>query len=174
LINSIPDRKGLVYLLLGTNLGDRRAHLKNALKAINEKLGTITISSHCYQTEPFEAENQDPYLNQVVGIIPFLEPKALMDKILEIEQDAGRTREAKNAARTLDIDILLWGEQIINKNNIIIPHPRLHLRNFALIPLMEIAGDLIHPGLKRSIEELFDACKDQNEVEILDERTDSI
>ena len=158
-----------LYLLLGTNLGNKINNLNNAIKLLQNQMGKLICKSHIYETEPWQIDDQDPFYNQAILLETSLNPEECLRVAEQIEQNMGRTDKSKNKAREIDIDVLLY-DQIQFKNSVLeIPHPRLHFRNFCLIPLMEIAGEEIHPVLNKSIEELYDLCEDQNEVILLDE-----
>lgn len=157
------------FILLGSNMGDKKNMLLNAVIDIKKIIGDIITKSSIYETEPWEVDGfQESYLNQVIQINTNLTAKNLLLELNKIEVKYGRHREIKNSSRTLDLDILFFENQIINSNDLTIPHPRLHLRNFTLIPLMEIAPYFIHPKLNKNIEELYDECKDPSEVILLE------
>lgn len=157
------------FILLGSNMGDKKNMLLNAVNDIKKTIGEIITKSSIYETEPWEVDGfQESYLNQVIQINTALTAKNLLIELNKIETKYGRNREIKNSSRTLDLDILFFDNQIINNNDLTIPHPRLHLRNFTLIPLMEIAPYYIHPKLNKNIEELYDECKDPSEVILLE------
>jgi len=155
-----------VYLLLGSNVGDREAYLSFGLKEI-AKAGKIIKTSSIYETAPWGVTNQDDYLNAAVLLETSLSPQSLFSELKKIEHTAGRTDQRKYASRTLDIDILLYDDLILNSKELIIPHPKLPLRRFALVPLAQINGTLIHPSIKKSINELLKECNDKLQVNIL-------
>jgi len=157
------------YLLLGTNLGDRKANLTNACNKIRNRVGTITKFSKLYETSAWGKTDQPNFLNQAILVETELLPHDLLKTILEIETEMGRTRAEKWEARTIDIDILLFNDAIINLPDLIIPHPHLHERNFALIPLMDIAAEVNHPILNITIEELYFECSDPLDVFLLED-----
>ena len=146
-----------VFIGLGGNVGNVSENFDTAIEKIKELIGPVIKQSSLYKTEPWGNKNQDDFLNQVVCVETNLKPGKVLNNILAIEKIMGRNRNKDNqfAPRTIDIDILLYGDKIINRNNLIIPHPRLHLRNFVLTPLMEIAPDLMHPILNKKIKDLF-------------------
>ncbi len=154
------DNRG-IYLLLGSNLGNRLAHLANALQQLAAEAGCINQLSAIYETAAWGKTDQPAFLNQVIRISSSLTPENLLDTILAIEQTLGRTRQKKWAARTIDIDILFYHDQIIEQPNLTIPHPELPNRRFALEPLAEIAPHFVHPALQKTIEELLSECPDK-------------
>jgi 2-amino-4-hydroxy-6-hydroxymethyldihydropteridine diphosphokinase len=146
----------LVYLSLGSNLGDREAHLADAQSRVSA-LGRIIGLSSLYETEPVEFTDQAWFLNCAVALETDLTPQQLMSSILAIEQAMGRKRVQKNGPRMIDIDILLSGETVLDSPEITIPHPAMHRRRFVLEPLAEIAPNLVHPVRRKTIRELRDA-----------------
>jgi 2-amino-4-hydroxy-6-hydroxymethyldihydropteridine diphosphokinase len=146
----------LVYLSLGSNLGDRAANLNDAIARL-KKIGDILAASSYYETEPVEFTAQPWFLNCVVALETEKMPKQVLTAVLDIEQQMGRRRNQQKGPRIIDIDILLFGSSVVDTKNLTIPHPALHERRFVLEPLAEIAPDLRHPVLKRSMRELRDA-----------------
>jgi len=133
---------------------------------INEKVGKITRQSHIYETEPWGFESSDLFWNQVLELAVLISPQEVLNSTQQIEHQLGRTRAAQHYdSRIIDIDILFYGDQIISLENLTIPHPRIQDRKFALVPLNEIAPDLIHPALQKSISQLLLECPDQLRVE---------
>ena len=155
-----------LYLLLGGNLGDKSLVFKETTKLLNEWVGKITCQSHIYETEPWGFESSDLFWNQVLELSVSISPPEVLNCIQQIEHQLGRIREAQHYdSRIIDIDILFYGDQIISLENLTIPHPRIQNRKFALVPLNEIAPDLIHPVLQKSISQLLLECTDQLWVE---------
>ena len=155
-----------LYLLLGGNLGDKGQVFKETTKLLNEKVGKITRQSHIYETEPWGFESSDLFWNQVLELAVLISPQEVLNSTQQIEHQLGRTRAAQHYdSRIIDIDILFYGDQIISLENLTIPHPRIQDRKFALVPLNEIAPDLIHPVLQKSISQLWLECTDQLRVE---------
>ena len=160
-------KQQFIILHLGSNMGDRIGHLAKALSLINEQVGMIHQQSSYYETEAWGLTDQDDFINQAVRLESSLSPQALMTRVLEIEEQMGRVRLEKWGPRIIDIDILFYGEKIIQSPLLTLPHPRLHLRNFVLIPLLEFIPDFIHPEFKKSIEELYLESQDESEVILL-------
>ena len=129
----------ITYLLLGSNLGNRMKYIASAISEIEIKLGNISRRSSLYQTASWGKHDQPDFINQVIELKTSLEPKDLLSGILGIEADFGRKRIEKWGSRTIDIDILLYDDQIVNEPELIIPHPYLAFRRFCLMPLCEIA-----------------------------------
>jgi 2-amino-4-hydroxy-6-hydroxymethyldihydropteridine diphosphokinase len=155
------------YLLLGSNKGDRLSYLHRASVAVSLFAGAVLQFSSVYETEPWGFEDSTPFLNQVIKVKTTLEADELMKKILQAETELGRERIRDiegYAARIIDIDLLFYGQQIINKPGLIVPHPRLHERRFTLVPLAEIAPGFIHPVLKMNMAQLEKKCNDTSKV----------
>lgn len=154
------------YLCLGGNIGDREAFLAEAQRRIAQQAGTVKQVSSVYETEAWGVSGQQPYLNCCLSIETALSPEDLLRVLLEIEQELGRTRDSRKTyePRTIDIDILLYDALVLEQEHLIVPHPRLHLRKFVLIPLSEIAGAYLHPVLNKTIFNLLEECRDMSEV----------
>ena len=148
--------KKTAYLSLGSNLGDRAANLETAIQHLGE-LGPIVARSSLYETEPVEVERQPWFLNCVVALETELMPRQLLARTLAVELKMGRRRTQPKGPRTIDIDILLFGNSIIDTAALTIPHPAMHQRRFVLEPLAEIAPELRHPVLKITVREMLDA-----------------
>jgi 2-amino-4-hydroxy-6-hydroxymethyldihydropteridine diphosphokinase len=153
-----------VYLLTGGNIGDRVAYLSKAKSAIESYCGKIIASSSIYETAAWGKENQAAFLNQVLVIETRFSPEKLMHLILDIELEMGRKRAEKYGPRTIDIDILLIDNEIINTPFLVVPHPQLQNRRFVLTPLLELAPQLVHPIIQQTIEALFANCPDDLNV----------
>jgi 2-amino-4-hydroxy-6-hydroxymethyldihydropteridine diphosphokinase len=152
------------YLLIGGNEGDRFLNLKKALESIGHNIGSILQQSSLYETAPWGKNDQATFLNQALEISTKRDAASLMSEILKTERSLGRKRVEKNGPRTIDIDILLFNDEVYQETDLKIPHPELPNRRFALQPLSEIAPDLIHPVLHQSIRDLLLACTDKLDV----------
>ena len=151
----------VAFLCLGGNMGDRLANLTRTKALIKEERLTIVAQSNIYETQAWGDTNSPDYYNQCIKITTELDAEMLMKLLLSIEQKLGRVRtENKNEARTTDIDMLLFNGDVINTELLTVPHPRLHLRQFVLKPLNEIASGILHPVLHKSIHRLLMDCKD--------------
>ena len=158
-----------VYLLLGSNIGDRFKALQKASILISDTIGEIVNKSGIYLTEPWGFDHPQDFYNHVLHIRTKSSPRNVLAFCLEIEKKMGRIRKKDHfEARYIDIDLLLYNSEIIKNEEITIPHPRLHLRRFTLEPLCEIAPNVIHPVLKKSMTELLAACTDTCRVEKID------
>ncbi|MHC4547269.1 MAG: 2-amino-4-hydroxy-6-hydroxymethyldihydropteridine diphosphokinase [Planctomycetota bacterium] len=140
-------------LSLGSNLGDRRAHLEAALRRLRERV-TVAAVSRMHETAPVGGPPQGAFLNAAVVVETGLAPRALLELVLDLERAAERRRDVRWGPRTLDVDLLLYGDRIVRAPGLCVPHPRLHERSFVLEPLAEIAPDWVVPGLNRTVEEL--------------------
>lgn len=152
----------LIYLLLGSNIGDRAKYLENACERIEKRIGKITQKSPIYETAAWGKEDQSPFLNQAIEVYTTChDPKETLAILLEIEKELGRVRVVKWGERVIDIDIIFFGDSIVEEENLIIPHPQIQNRMFTLIPLADIAGDFIHPVFQLTVNQLVDLCKDR-------------
>jgi 2-amino-4-hydroxy-6-hydroxymethyldihydropteridine diphosphokinase len=161
--NFIPMKKA--FLGLGSNLGNSEEILSETKKMIGESLGKIVSASSIYETEPWGFISDLKFLNMVLCIETELAPSGIIGRILMIESQLGRIRcEDQNSSRKIDIDILLYDNEIIEEQALTIPHPRMHERKFVLVPLCEIAPELVHPVLKKTMASLLKSCKDKCKV----------
>ncbi|HYE55171.1 MAG TPA: 2-amino-4-hydroxy-6-hydroxymethyldihydropteridine diphosphokinase [Chitinophagaceae bacterium] len=147
------------YLLIGGNIGDRLKNLQSALEHLAQT-GNIARRSSVYETAAWGNTDQPAFLNQVIELHTSLPPSDLLQSILKIERQMGRERKEKYDPRTIDIDILLYNDEVLKTDELTIPHPRMHLRRFVLAPLSELAASVLHPVFKKSIDELLLECPD--------------
>lgn len=155
----------MVYLGLGSNIGDKKKYIESAVSRIQEIIGTKIIrSSLLYKTEPWGIKKQDYFLNSVIEIETGLKPVELLKALKDIETAAGREKRRKWHEREIDIDILFYGSIVYENDLVRIPHPELHKRNFVLVPMCELNPDFVHPVLKKNMLELLDESEDSSEV----------
>lgn len=155
------DHQHRVYLILGGNLGDTASHFERARGLIRERLGLIVQISDIYETDPWGMETEDLFYNQVLCVLSNHHPMKMMRILHDIERDMGRRRSADVIeSREIDIDILFIDEMILSEPGLEVPHPRMHLRRFALQPLSDIAPDLVHPIFGINISTLLNKCED--------------
>jgi len=151
------------FVLFGSNMGDKNQIFVQACLLINNRCGRIVAQSRAYESEPWGFEADEWFLNRVIVVETELEPEAMLQNLLEIEKELGRVRhpEAKGyASRTADLDLLYFGDRIVHSMTLTLPHPRLHLRRFALIPMCEVAPDFVHPVFHLNQKELLEKCPD--------------
>lgn len=148
------------FLLTGGNTGDRQQFLARALKALEVECGQIIAVSALFETEAWGLNDQPSFLNQAVELQTALSPQALLERILDIEIQLGRVRDQKYGPRTIDIDIIFYGQEIINEPGLVIPHLHLPDRRFALECLNDIAPEFEHPVLHKSVRTLLEECAD--------------
>ncbi|HET7142759.1 MAG TPA: 2-amino-4-hydroxy-6-hydroxymethyldihydropteridine diphosphokinase [Anaerolineales bacterium] len=156
----------IVYLALGSNLGNRLANLKAAVSNLSPQL-SVKKKSSVYETPPWGVKDQAAFLNQVVMTETYLEPEALLAHLKRLEAALGRVPSFENGPRLIDIDILFFDDEIIDTHSIAIPHPRLHKRAFVLVPLAELAPDHLHPVLRRTMSDLLGDV-DRSEINLFE------
>ena len=157
------------YLMLGGNVGDRMDYLRQGVDLLRRGAGNIVAMSAIYETEPWGLDNPQWFLNQVVVLETILDPLALLECVHRIEKTLGRLRTHNGFhARTMDIDILLSGNHVLNTPELVIPHPRMAERMFVLLPMAKLAPDLEHPELHRSMEYLRKHCTDKKQVKLFE------
>lgn len=147
----------IVYLALGSNLGDRLANLKQAIAALSPQM-EVKAKSRVYETPPWGYTDQPAFLNQVLKGNTYLEPEPLLKHLKRLEVALGRVPSFQNGPRLIDIDILFYNELVRDTPPLILPHPRLQERGFVLMPLNDIAPDLVHPTLKKTVHEMLASC----------------
>lgn len=156
----------VAYIGLGSNIGDKAANLNRAIEELGKIPGIKVLAvSSIYKTEPVGDIEQEWFLNAAARIETILAPRELLDTLLNIERSLGRVREARWGPRVIDLDILLYDDLVINEEGLAIPHPYLHKRGFVLAPLGEIAPEVIHPVLEKSIKELLTGLHDDKKIE---------
>ena len=153
-----------IYLHIGSNLGDRENYLNRAIQLIRKQIGEIPKVSHIYETAAWGKTDQPAFLNQALEIQTALFPNELMDQLKKIEEEMGRIRKEKWGPRLIDLDMIFYDDLIFEIEGLIIPHPRMHIRNFVLIPMMDLNPDFFHPIFRQTIRELKAWCQDDLEV----------
>ncbi len=145
------------YIALGTNLGNRLTNLKAALTAFTPQM-TVLEKSHIYETLPWGYTDQPSFLNQAAKVETYLEPEPLLRHLKRLEVVLGREPTFQNGPRLIDLDLLFFDDFVVKTSGLTIPHPRLHERAFVLVPLNDIAPDLVHPEFKKTVREMLAEC----------------
>ena len=143
-----------VYLALGTNLGNRLENLKQAIAALPPQMD-VKAKSSVYETPPWGYEDQPKFLNQAVKATTYLDPQPLLKHLKRLEVALGRQESFRNGPRLIDLDLLFYDDLVLNSEALTLPHPRLHERGFVLLPLLDIAPDLVHPVTKKSVRDML-------------------
>lgn len=156
-----------IYLLLGSNIEPRETYLRQAELEIRNRIGSLLNASRVYESAPWGFDDDTPFLNKVLVLSTELDADTALEKILQIENELGRVRKENfYSSRSIDIDILFYGSAVVEKKELQIPHPRLHLRKFTLLPLVEVASGFVHPKIGLSTTELLKRCSDDAEVSV--------
>ncbi len=145
---------------MGSNMGDRKLHLSQAREKIESHFSADLQASSIFESEAWGKTDQPSFLNQVIALDSTEAPAVILQVILAIEKEMGRKRHVKWGERLIDIDVLFYGREVISEPNLIIPHPAIPERRFTLVPLAELAAELIHPVLKKSVSQLLEECAD--------------
>lgn len=155
------------FIGIGTNLGDRKKHIAEALERLERRTDIKVIkSSSLYVTEPIGYVGQDWFLNCVVEVMTSMPPRELLSHCLSIEEQMGRTRTMQWGPRIIDLDILLYDDTVIEDDELTVPHPNMDKRRFVLVPIVEIAPDVIHPKLNKTVTDLLKNLKDAHKVDL--------
>jgi 2-amino-4-hydroxy-6-hydroxymethyldihydropteridine diphosphokinase len=163
-MNNEQQQEVVAYICLGSNLGDRANHIKKALKLLEEEGINIEKASSIYSTEPVEVKQQPWFLNLVAEVTTSLSAEKLLNLCQQVERKLGRGAKGDMAPRIIDIDILFYGDKVVQKANLQIPHQRMHLRRFMLEPICEIAPHFIHPIYNKTVAQLNNELKDSSKV----------
>lgn len=171
-MSGYKDQKNRVYIGMGSNMGNRLSLLKQAIEAIVQEIGPLVNQSSIYQTEPWGNSALEWFYNGVIELHTRHTARQVLERLQSIEESMGRVRQAVYGPRPIDLDLLFCGDLIINEPDLIVPHPQIINRNFVLVPLMEIAGEFIHPVTGFTIEEHYWSSPDSLEVFTLEENNE--
>ena len=155
----------IVYLALGSNLGNRAANLKEALASLSPQM-EVKAKSKVYETPPWGHTEQDKFFNQVVMVKTYLEPELLLKHLKRLEVALGRKASFQNGPRLIDIDILFYDDLVLESTALVIPHPHVHERGFVLLPMLDIAPDFVHPVKQKSVRDMIAGCDLREIVQI--------
>jgi 2-amino-4-hydroxy-6-hydroxymethyldihydropteridine diphosphokinase len=161
-----------LVLIIGGNLGNRLLLISKTVELLNQIFGPLQKASSIYESSPWGGNSSGNYLNQVLIYATDLSPEYILEHIQKIEKSLGRQRDLKWGNRTMDIDILYYGEKKISTNHLQIPHPYLAERKFVLVPLKEVLSDFIHPVIKKTTDQLNEECMDKSEVTLYQKSPD--
>lgn len=156
----------VVYLALGTNMGNRATNLKETIAALPPQM-EVKAKSKVYETPPWGYAEQEKFLNQVLKVKTYLEPEQLLKHLKRLEVALGRTASFQNGPRLIDIDILFYDNLVLESPALVIPHPHVHERGFVLLPMMDIAPDFVHPVKQRSVRDLIAGCDLRGIVQVV-------
>lgn len=163
------------YILFGSNMGDKEALFAQACLLINNRCGQVVRVSAAYESEPWGFEAEEWFLNRVIVVETEKTPEELLQQLLDIERELGRVRHPEiqgYTSRTVDLDLLYFGQRVINTDSLTVPHPRLHLRRFALVPMCEVAPEWVHPVFGLTQQELLQQCPDECIVRMMEMKND--
>jgi 2-amino-4-hydroxy-6-hydroxymethyldihydropteridine diphosphokinase len=157
---------GIAYILSGSNQGDRAGYLQSAASYLRREAGKLLECSHIYESASWGFEHPTPFLNQAMKLETTLSPQELLQTLQRIESRLGRTHDGGDdyQARTMDLDILFFDDHVVDTDELVLPHPRMHLRRFALKPLAEIAGGFAHPVFNKTVLSMLEECSDDGVV----------
>jgi len=159
----------IAYLMLGSNIGEKRKNLEKAADALAKAGNRILVRSPIYESEPWGFQHSEYFYNQLIILQTEFPPKILLLKILEIEENMGRIRNSKEyEARIIDIDIIYYDKLVLNTESLVIPHPRMAERRFVLKPLLDLAPDLVHPVNGKTTWEMYRECEDELSIKKID------